>query len=107
MNYYTLSYFIIIIFILFKNEIFGKIIEFNNKNNTESILNNLKSINHKYTLIILLLFYIIYKSTFFYKILLIICGVIIYYYYRNINYLLNQLKNIYDNQFLINKFILL
>ena len=107
MNYYTLFYSFLIIFILFKNIIFSKIIDFNEKNNTEDILNNLRNMNHKYTLIFLLLVYVIYKSTFIYRLLFITFSVIIYYYYTDINYLLNQLKNIYNNQFLINKFILL
>jgi hypothetical protein len=107
MNYYTLFYSFLIIFILFKNIIFEKIIDFNEKNNTEDILNNLRNMNHKYTLILLLLVYVIYKSTFIYRLLFITFSVIIYYYYTDINYLLNQLKNIYNNQFLINKFILL
>jgi hypothetical protein len=107
MNYYTLFYSFLIIFILFKNIIFSKIIDFNEKNNTEDILNNLRNMNHKYTLILLLLVYVIYKSTFIYRLLFITFSVIIYYYYTDINYLLNQLKNIYNNQFLINKFILL
>ena len=107
MNYYTLFYSFLIIFILFKNKIFEKIIDFNEKNNTEDILNNLRNMNHKYTLILLLLVYVIYKSTFIYRLLFITFSVIIYYYYTDINYLLNQLKNIYNNQFLINKFILL
>lgn len=107
MNYYTLFYLFLIIFILFKNIIFEKIIDFNEKNNTEDILNNLRNMNHKYTLILLLLVYVIYKSSLIYRLLFIIGSVIIYYYYRDINYLLNQLKNIYNNQFLINKFILL
>ena len=115
MNYYTLFYLTLIIFILFKNIIFEKIIEFNKKNNTENILNNLnlnnlnnlKNLNRKYILIILLSLYVIYKSKLFYKILMLICGVIIYYNYTNINFILNQFKNVYHNQFLINKFILL
>ena len=114
MNYYTLFYLILIIFILFKNIIFEKIIEFNKKNNTKNILNNLSlnylnlnNLNRKYILVILLSFYVIYKSKLFYKILMLICGVIIYYNYTNINFILNQFKNIYYNQFLINKFILL
>lgn len=107
MNYCTVFYSLLIIFILFKNIIFEKIIDFNEKNNTENILNNLRNMNNKNVLIFLLLVYIIFKSTFFNRLLLIVCGIIIYYYYRNINYLLNQLKNIYDNQFFINKFILL
>jgi hypothetical protein len=109
MNYYTLFYLTLIIFIIFKNIIFEKIIEFNKKNNTENILNNLNlnNINRKYILIILLSFYVIYKSKLFYKILMLICGVIIYYNYTKINFILNQFKNVYHNQFLINKFILL
>jgi hypothetical protein len=107
MNYYTLFYLIIILFMIFKNHLFSKIIDFNTKNNTEYILKNiLKDMNTKNLIIILFTFYLIYQLKFIYKSVVLICSIIIYFNYTKINFTLNQLMNIYYNNFLINKFLL-
>ena len=108
MNYYTFFYLIIIFFIIFKNDLFSKIIDFNIKNDTKKFLNNtLKSINIKKLTIICIAIYLIYKIKFIYKILILILSVIIYFNYTGINFILNQLLNVYNNNFLINKFLII
>ena len=41
MNYYTVFYLVIILFIMFKNDIFLAIIDFNLKYNTKDFMNNI------------------------------------------------------------------
>ncbi len=107
----TIIYGFVILFIIFRNLIITKIIDFNNKNNTDllllNILKTIKTINLK--LIITITFYIyfiILQKYIIYKIILLIVGIILLFYYRKINFCLNQLTKIYYNKYLINKFIL-
>ena len=110
----TIIYCFVILVIIFRDFIITKIIDFNNKNNTDLLLVNLlmtiKSINLK--LIITITFYIyfiILQKYIIYKIILFIIGIVLLFllfYYRKINFCLNQLTKIYYNKYLINKFIL-
>jgi hypothetical protein len=129
MNYYTLFYLIIILFIIFKNEMFSTIIDFNTKNNTKIYLNNIinntkNKINNtkdkinntkdkinnmnniKKIIILFITCYLIYNMEFIYKSFIFLFSIIIYFNYTKINYILNQLVNIYYDNFLINKFML-
>ena len=105
MNYYTIFYLVIILFMMFKNDIFLAIIDFNLKYNTKDFMNNIL-LNKKKIIMCFFVFYFIYKIKFIYKILILILSIIIYLNYTKINFILNQFKAIYDDKFLINKFIL-
>ena len=105
MNYYTVFYLVIILFIMFKNDIFLAIIDFNLKYNTKDFMNNIL-LNKKKLIMFFFLFYLLYKITFTYKIIILILSIIIYLNYTKINFILNQFKDVYDDKFLINKFIL-
>jgi hypothetical protein len=116
MNYYTVFYLIIILFIIFKNDLFSKIIDFNTKNNTGNITKRMFNItkrmfnntdNIKKLTIILITCYLIYNIKIIYKCLIFIFSLMIYLNYTKINYILNQFVNIYYDNFLINKFMLI
>ena len=100
MNYYTILYLSIFLFLIYKNSIFQTIINFNEKKDF-----SFRNINYKKTLIIIVFFYYYYSLKIKYKILILFLFLLICYYYQKINSILNQFLNIYNNTFLINKFI--
>ena len=130
----TLIYISIIIILIFKDEILERIINFNIKNDVpnkikfENIFKfmnnfNFKNINLKNInlnnlnfrsfnfnnnnfkiLLILFLFLITNRKNF--NLIIVISFIILITFYSKINFFLNQLLNIYNNKFLINKFIL-
>ena len=101
MNYYTFLYLFVLIFVLYKNNILSKIMSLNNKKDL------IKNFDIKFLIKFILLSYIFYKISFSLKIILFVSISLIYFNYNKINFILNQLLNIYNNKFLINKFLLL
>ena len=99
MNYYTFLYSVVLIFVLYKNDMLSKIL-----NNKKDLIRNL---NIKFLIKSFLVSYIFYSISFSLKIILLVSSLLIYLNYNKINFILNQLLNIYNNKFLINKFLLL
>ena len=101
MNYYTFLYSVVLIFVLYKNDMLSKILSLNNKKDL------IRNLNIKFLIKSFLVSYIFYSISFSLKIILLVSSLLIYLNYNKINFILNQLLNIYNNKFLINKFLLL
>ena len=112
MNYYTVLYLFIFIIYFFKNDIFSNIINFNKKYNVPNLLNNISTIfknyekiNYKYLVLIILSIYVFLNLKSNLKIFVLLLSFLIIMNYNKINFILNQIKCVYKDKFLINKFV--
>lgn len=82
-----------------------KNINFNNINFYKINFTKINITKIKIVILICLFLYLLNKNI-LNLFILAICSVLVFIFYNKINFILNQLINIYNNSFLINKFIL-
>ena len=99
----TIIYSLLLFIIIFKDILLQSIIDFNHMNDVSKLMQN---INKKIIILIFCITYSCINSNYKTKMILSIIMFITFLNYKKINNILNQILHIYNNTFLINKFML-